>query len=107
MSTQLKVGDILYSSWGYDQTNIDFYKVLEITKSGKSAKIQMVDQKITRQAGFMCEYVIPNPSVVHPHNKNILTKRIREYNGKPYLSLTNYSGAQLWDGEEKYQSHYA
>lgn len=49
----LKVGDIFYSSWGYDQTNIDFYKVLEITKSGKSARIQMVGQKITRDAGFM------------------------------------------------------
>ncbi len=107
MSIQLKVGDILYSSCGYDQTNIDFYKVLEITKSGKSAKIQMVGQKITRDAGFMCEYVIPDPSVVHPHNRGILTKKIKEYKGKPYLNLNSYSGAFLWDGQEKYQSYYA
>lgn len=26
----LKVGDILYSSWGYDQTNIDFYEVVKV-----------------------------------------------------------------------------
>lgn len=101
----LKVGDILYSSWGYDQTNIDFYKVIEITKSGKSAKIQSIGQKVTRNAGFMCEYVIANPAVVS--SGKILTKRIKEYNGKPYLNLTSYSGAFLWDGQEKYQSHYA
>ena len=26
----LKVGDILYCSWGYDQTNVDFFKVSEV-----------------------------------------------------------------------------
>ena len=25
----LKVGDVLYTSWGYDQTNVDFYEVVE------------------------------------------------------------------------------
>ena len=24
----LRVGDILYSSWGWEQTNIDFYQVI-------------------------------------------------------------------------------
>lgn len=26
----LKVGDVLNSSWGYDQTNVDFYQVVEV-----------------------------------------------------------------------------
>lgn len=26
----LKVGDVLHSSWGYDQTNADFYQVVEV-----------------------------------------------------------------------------
>lgn len=26
----LKVGSVLYSSWGYDQTNVDFYQVVEV-----------------------------------------------------------------------------
>lgn len=26
----LKVGDVLSSSWGYDQTNVDFYQVVEV-----------------------------------------------------------------------------
>jgi len=28
----LKVGDIVYNSWGYEQTNIDFYEVVSTTK---------------------------------------------------------------------------
>jgi len=26
----LKVGDVLNSSWGYDQTNVDFYQIVEV-----------------------------------------------------------------------------
>lgn len=26
----LKVGDVLYASWGYDQTNIDYYQITEL-----------------------------------------------------------------------------
>lgn len=33
-----QVGDILYASWGYDQTNINFYQVLEV-KSNKTIKL--------------------------------------------------------------------
>jgi len=27
----IKVGDIFYNSWGYDQTNIDYYQVVAVT----------------------------------------------------------------------------
>jgi|TARA_R100001530_G_scaffold10633_2_gene10490 hypothetical protein len=39
----IKVGDILYSSWGYDQTNIDFYQVIE--KKGSTFVIREISQK--------------------------------------------------------------
>ena len=29
-----KVGDVLVASWGYDQTNIDFFAVIAVTKTG-------------------------------------------------------------------------
>ena len=109
MNTQLKVGDVLYSSWGYEQTNVDFYKVISLSPSGKSAKIVRIGQKIVDDgtAGFMTEYVVADPNSEHPHDKKVLTKRIQMYGGKPYLKLNSYSGATLWDGQKKYQSHYA
>ncbi len=38
----LKVGDFVYTSWGYDQTNVSFYRVVGLTPSGKSARVQQV-----------------------------------------------------------------
>lgn len=37
---ELKKGDLFYTSWGYDQTNCDYITVLEISKTGKTAKCQ-------------------------------------------------------------------
>ncbi len=34
----VKVGDIFVRSWGYDQTNVDFYEIVEVSKTGKTAK---------------------------------------------------------------------
>ena len=37
---ELKKGDLFYTSWGYDQTNYEYIVVLEISKTGKTAKCQ-------------------------------------------------------------------
>jgi hypothetical protein len=41
----LKVGDILYASWGYDQTNIDFYQVVAVRE--KSVLLREIGQDKT------------------------------------------------------------
>jgi hypothetical protein len=33
----VKVGTVFYSSWGYDQTNVDFAVVTAVSRSGKTA----------------------------------------------------------------------
>lgn len=42
-----KVGDILVNSWGYDQTNIDFYQIISTTK--KSIKITEIGAKLDKE----------------------------------------------------------
>lgn len=44
-----KPGDILYSSWGYDQTNREFYQVLEV--GTRSIKICEIRQERTESTG--------------------------------------------------------
>ncbi len=34
----MKVGDLFYTSWGYDQTNYDFIVIVEMSPTGKTAK---------------------------------------------------------------------
>jgi len=40
--TQIKAGDYFYTSWGYDQTNIDYLVVVEVSPTGKTASCRMV-----------------------------------------------------------------
>lgn len=54
------VGDVLVCSWGYDQTNVDYYKVTRRTKA--SVWIVKVGQKVVPGSeGFMSESVLPDP----------------------------------------------
>ena len=58
----VKVGDLFYSSWGYDQTNVEFFKVVGLTKSGKSAKIRQIGSKTKEGSeGYMSDSAIPDP----------------------------------------------
>lgn len=41
----IRVGDVFYDSWGYDQTNIDFVEVVAVSPSGKSVLCQMVGKR--------------------------------------------------------------
>jgi hypothetical protein len=54
-----KVGDVLYQSWGYDQTNIDFFEIVGVLP--KSVKIRRIGEKMVKgSGGFMCENVTPD-----------------------------------------------
>lgn len=53
-----KVGDILCNSWGYDQTNVDFYQIVKT--SGKSVWIKRIAGEIVPGSeGFMSANVKP------------------------------------------------
>jgi hypothetical protein len=41
----LNVGDFFYESWGYDQTNIDYLEVMEISPTRKTCMCRMVGKK--------------------------------------------------------------
>ena len=56
----LHVGDILYSSWGWEQTNIDFYQVMAIR--GCTVDLRQLDQRTTED-GYMCGTTVPLPDV--------------------------------------------
>ena len=51
----MTIGKIFYSSWGYEQTNIDFYEVVEVSKSGKSLTLQQIGSKIVEVNGWCSE----------------------------------------------------
>jgi len=108
------VNDIYETSWGYDQTNIDFIKVVKVSPSGKTAICVKIGQKILEQTGFMSETVIADP-------ENVVSQEFRmkvaEYQGKPELrgsycfcnghESKRFGYFSIWDGKGCNQSHYA
>jgi hypothetical protein len=93
----LQPGDILYSSWGYDQTNVDFYEVIGITKS--MATIQMIEKRILAPGRGM-DKVVPVPGMAHPRAK-LLKKRVRPDGA---VTISSYASAYPWDGKPKSQT---
>jgi hypothetical protein len=116
VSTKPYVGQILYSSWGYDQTNIEFFKVVKVSAS--SVWIQKVGSEITEITGWAHQNVIPTDSSeyqVRDWDTNeyvtktyaIKQKRIQtKYAGENgwYVNLNSYASAFPWDGKPKGQS---
>jgi len=55
----LEVGDILKSSWGYDQTNVDYYQVTRLI-GAKQVEIRMIGAQ-SEETGWLCGQCVPAP----------------------------------------------
>jgi hypothetical protein len=55
----LQVGQIVCNSWGYDQTNVDFYQITRV--SAHFIWLRRIGADLT-ETGFMSGYVTPKPN---------------------------------------------
>lgn len=82
---RVKVGDVFHSSWGYEQTNTEFYMVVEISKTGKTCKVVQVasetigDEKEIKHD--MCASIIPNTkSIIDKRKQTVKVERYHMLN---------------------------
>lgn len=94
---ELKVGDILYCSWGYDQTQVDFYEIVDLIGPTMVA-MREVSQKVVRSWRDAAEYVAAEPG---KFVGSVLRKKVSPGNR---VKINSYSSAYKWDGEPKYQT---
>ena len=93
--TGVKVGDIFVSSWGYDQTNVDCYQVVEV-KGKSTVVLREVSYKyVEGTQGSMSSGVQPVKDAFI--SDELITKRIKDN----YISF-DFSLATLWDGKRSY-----
>jgi len=99
---KFEVGDIIYYSWGYDQTNVDFFQVVVVRE--KSISIRPIMSK-ENETGFMSGNSMP---IKDAFKGEPMTKRVNkfDYNGNPYISF-DYGCGCLWDGSPVSCSWYA
>ena len=92
-----QVGDILISSWGYDQTNVDYYQVIE--RTAKMATIQKIGKEYL-DSGY------PSEEKVMPVKDAFVGKPKKKKVGTYGINLNSYATASLWDGKPDYQTAY-
>ena len=59
---ELKVGDIIYTSWGYEQTNIDFYQVTKLVGKCSCEYIKIGSERL-KSTSWCSANCLPDPSV--------------------------------------------
>ena len=85
----LQVGDILVSKWGYDQTNADWYQVVEV--GDRSVKIRPI---AGNQVDDDHEVAMPNK-----FTGPVMTKIVGVGD---HIRITSFSSASKWDGRPTY-----
>ena len=106
-SKEFEAGAILVSSWGYDQTNVDFYCVLSMSKCGNWCTIAEMT-KITTSDGIGTHSAREMPNEIKDGTKGIRRKiqRPTYQGGEPYAKH-GYEFLRLWNGKPQRSSSYA
>lgn len=112
----IKVGDIFYMSWGYEQTNVDFFRVKEL-RGKTQVVLQEVNLKLAEETGISGmsadriydknNYTITTRSTVHiKDNEKGAIKKVLGNKEHPYINMTSYANAYLYEGQKLYESWY-
>ena len=93
----LKVGDILSGSWGYDQTNVEFYQVIGTTE--KSVVIREIASRVVKSTPPQ-DYVVP---VEGKFTGPKMTKRVGPGG---LVKIKSYLTVSKWNGKPKYETSF-
>jgi len=103
-SDYYQIGDIIVNSWGYDQTNVDFYQVVAMTT--KTIKIKEICDKMVEDSGY--------GNGMACHTRPIKDAFVQD--GDEYKLIVKKDGdlSQVrsyyfskWNGRDMYKSWYA
>lgn len=97
-SNHYAVGNIIYNSWGYNQTNIDFYQVTKV--DARSVVLRELNQQSDDHGGPTGGHCTPIKD---------------SFRGKPFRKVVKRNGwlsfqfgcGRKWDGEPVWTSSYA
>ena len=101
-----KVGDILVASWGYDQTNVNFFQV--VWRSEKSVRVREIESRI-KEEGFMCGSATPiKDDFLDRRWMNLPPEgKLCRVGSDGWIRINDVVHAHKWDGTPHYVSWYA
>lgn len=90
----LEVGDVVFTTWGYEQTNADFFQVVRVP-SGRSAVVREIDSAITEK-GFMSGDAVPKIDCFAKGSEEVLRRAAGLHT---ITGGRNYRRLRKWDGK--------
>jgi hypothetical protein len=85
----LAVGDVLRSSWGYDQTNIDYYEVTALVGS-QMVEVRRIACQSEDSAAYMQGQSVPAPGEYIGAAKRY---KVSEYGARDSIRIASYASA--------------
>lgn len=103
----VKVGDIFYCAWGYDQTNVNWYEVVRLT--GQGVEVQAVRSEVV-SSGSGSDRVVPargvplgRDDVLIRGERKVCRLRDRGEFGAVIVLNRDYT-AKLWEGNPLHET---
>ena len=112
----VRVGDVFVASWGYEQTNLTFVRVVKLSGSQSVRVVEVSLAEVSEEA--VCgmsrdvafnknEYVVKNSSVFIKDQEQGDLFRIKDWgNGTPCIKLESFAYALPYNGQKLYESWY-
>ena len=95
----VKIGDIFHYSWGYEQTNCDYFQVVAL-KGTKQVVIREIGYEITETTAI-------DSYRVKAVNENGAIKQVKGLkNGTIYINIESFGFCSLWDGTDDLMTCY-
>lgn len=108
----VKVGDIFYMSWGYEQTNINYFQVVEL-KGSTMIKIREIASQFIRSESSLSGYVKPAKDAflersiwtvdtkAESNNNDGIYKKVLKMDDTIYLNMCSFANAYLTSEEKE------
>lgn len=100
-----RVDDIICNSWGFEQTNVNFYRVVRVLN--RSIEIVEIGGKVVEGSvydhGMACEVIPNSDKIIDGGDKYLL----RVYDNGRLSNPESFYYMHKWSGKPEYKSWYA
>ena len=108
----VKVGDVFHMSWGYEQTNNDFFQVVSLVGESSVRVVEIIPKRVAEKAisPMSADYTYDVTECGRPEKSSWIddqvngdVKRLKSYNADgshPQFKVTSYADASLVVGKE-------
>lgn len=108
-AASVDVGDVFVTSWGYEQTNVDYFEVVE--KHGQFVTVRQIASRTVETTGWMQSMVEAVPgcylsSSTLLDGESSARRKVKGTAGRPCIDLKDFAQGVIWDGKPCHESSY-